>query len=322
MINFSQSKAKKAKKFLAVMLVVFLLVISPTGVFSSESQKVFVDGDVSSSGDGSSDHPYKTINEALEEVQGNGKIFVAEGTYKENLRLEKGIEIYGNAGSKEKVIIQAKNDDVSAVVMGDETRIEKVTIKGGKYGIKVKDDAKVYIKKCLIKDNKEDGIIIEGDGIKKSRLVYIAENEIRDNGYTGIYSGKRRLTIEDNRIENNDGDGIDIAKGSWAWVKGNRVNENHKSGIKISVDKSNIWLKSNSIRNNKREGVEVSFYGSLGNIEISKSKILNNGNYGITRLQRNSFSSVGLGGSYLKISSGNTITGNDDGQISAIIWIK
>lgn len=322
MVNFALRKTVKKRKFLAVMLVALFLAVSPVFVFSSKSQKVFVDGKAASSGDGSHSHPYKTINEALRKVRENGEIFIAEGTYKENLRLEKGIEIYGNAGDKEKVVIQAKDDDVSAVVMGNETRIEKVTIKGGKNGIKVKEDSKVSIKECLIKDNKEDGIIIEGGDVKKSKLIYIVENEIRDNGWTGIYSGKRRLTIENNRIENNGGDGIDIAKGSWAWVKGNQANKNHKSGMKIGIDESNIWIKSNSIRNNKREGIEVSFYGKLGNIEISKSKILNNGNYGITKLQRNSSSSVGLGESYLKLSSGNTVAGNDIGQISAVTWIK
>jgi len=321
MINFWLKQAIKEKKLLSIMIIALFLAVSPVFVFSNEYQKVFVDGDVSSSGDGSFNHPYKTINEALRKVRENGKIFIAKGTYRENLRLGDGIEIYGT-GSKENVVIRAKDNDESTVVMGDETKIEKVTIKGGKNGIKVKNDSKVSIKKCLIKDSKGDGINIEGDGIKKSRAVYIAENEIKDNGYSGIYSGKRRLTIEDNRIENNDGDGIDIEKGSRVWAEGNYVNKNRKSGIKISVDESNIWIKSNSIRYNKREGIEVSFYGKLGNVEISKSKIFNNGNYGITRLQRNLSTAVGLDGSYLKLSSENTVTGNNIGQISSVILIK
>jgi len=322
MVNFSLNKAIKGRKFLAITVIAFWLFAFPIGVFSSESQKVFVDGDVSSSGDGSSSHPYKTIGEALEEVQENGEIFIKEGTYKENLELGNGIEIYGDAGSKEDVVIQAEDDDESVVIMGDETKINKVTIKGGKHGIKVKDTSKASIEKCLIKDNKQDGINIESDGVKKSRLVYIADNEIKDNNDAGIYSGKRRLTIEDNQIENNDGDGIDIEKGSRVWAKGNRVNENHKSGIKIGIDKSEIWIKSNSIRNNKREGVEVSFYQEAGKIEISKSKILNNGNYGVARVQRNLSTSSGLWANYLIFGAGNSITGNDSGQISGIFLVK
>lgn len=322
MANFAQRKTSKKRKFLAIALVALFLAVSPVFVFSSKSQKVFVDGKAASSGDGSHSHPYKTINEALRKVRENGEIFIAEGTYKENLRLEKGIEIYGNAGDKEKVVIQAKDDDVSAVVMGNETRIEKVTIKNGKNGIKVKEDSKVSIKECLIKDNKEDGIIIEGGDVKKSKVVYIAENEIRDNGWTGIYSGKRRLTIENNRIENNGGDGIDIAKGSWAWVKGNQANKNRKSGMKIGIDESNIWIKSNSLRNNRREGLEAAFSGKAGNVEISKSKIFDNGNYGVARVQRNLSASASLWGNYLKFGSGNVIAGNDFGQISNVILVK
>jgi hypothetical protein len=322
MVKFDLSQTMKKRKFLAIMLVVLSVAVAPVFVFSDKSQKVFVDGKVSSSGDGSSSHPYKTISEALRKVRENGKIFVDEGTYKENLRLGNGIEIYGNAGSKEKVIIQAEDDDESVVVMGDETKIDKVTIKGGKHGIKIEDNSKASVKKCLIKDNKKDGINIEGDGIKKSRLVYIAENEIRDNDDAGIYSGKRRLTLEDNQIENNDGDGIDIEKGSWVWAEGNRVNKNRKSGMKIGIDESKIWIKLSSIRNNKREGIEVSFYGKSGNIEISKSKILNNGNYGVAKVQRNLSADGNLWGNYLKFAFGNSITGNDLGQISGIFLVK
>ena len=303
------------------IIAISILVIIPSFVMSSRYSKLYVDENASGTQDGSSEHPFKTIKQAMKEAKKNTEIHVAKGTYKENVEMKNDTEIYGE--DKDDVIIEASNDDEPVVTMEDDTVINKVTLKKGSYGVKVYDKAEVSIIDCIIKDNKKDGIYIKEDSVKESRRVSISENEIKNNDMAGIYSGRRSLSIVDNDISDNDGDGIDIEKGSNAWIADNRINGNDKSGMKLSIDGSNIWTKNNSIRKNNREGIEVSFSGVAGRIDISKSKIMENDRFGTARVQRATVSnSSSLWSQYLTFDDNNTFSENKFGNISSVFVIQ
>lgn len=313
--------AQNKKKAYVTAIILTILVVFPVFAMASRWHDVYVDVKASGTQDGSYNHPYKTIGQATKNAKERTKIHVANGTYRENIELNDNIELYGH--DKSKVIIEASGKD-AAVTMQDNTVINKVTIKGGEYGIKISDDEKASIIECVIKNNDEDGIHITNAGLKKATTVSISKNEITGNGRAGIYSEKRRLSIVNNEITNNESDGIDLAKSASAWIADNKINGNSGSGMKLRIDGSDIWTKNNTFRNNDHEGLEVSFNGEAGRVNVAKSDFIKNNRNGIAKVQ--SFpintASVGLWNKYLTIEGNNNFSQNGQGTVSALMLDK
>lgn len=308
------------KRGVRVVLLSIVIVMLPVFVFSGRKNKIFVNAKATGNQTGSSEKPFKTIAQAMKEAKEDSEIHVANGTYKENVEMKKGVEIFGE--NKNRVIIEASDNGDPVVLMRHKTRIDGVTLQGGKYGIKIKGDAKVSIINVVIKNNSKDGIISEEGDARDERRVSISESEIKNNGRTGIFSHKRKLSIMDNNIHDNKSDGIDIEKNSSAWIEDNEVKDNGASGIKVRIDGSNIGIKQNNIRDNKREGIEVEFNGKAGKVSVAKSEIVENRRFGIARIQ--SFKITPESGKiwdkYLTFKEGkNRLVNNFGGTVSNII---
>jgi hypothetical protein len=282
---FDKRKIDLKRVFLAVLA---LVVIVPFLTFAGNSKKIYVDSGASSNQDGSSKHPYKTISQALKNANKDAEIYVAEGTYRENLVVPKGVEIYGQG--RDNTFIKAKNDDDSAVYLNGGAKLSKLTIRDGKNGVKVADGGRVKIIKCRIEYNDRDGVIIYAGKLNDSNKVTISETEIRKNGRNGIYSEKRNLVIDESDIKDNGSDGVSFESGVKAWIAGTNFWRNSASGLKIRLDGAEIYTKNNTFSDNKREGVEINAYGSTGRVDINWAEFRNNDNYGISRVQRGVFS--------------------------------
>ncbi len=305
-----------AKKWEALGSLLLLAVfVIPVLSFAGHETKIYVDDDATGTEDGSYSNPYSTIGEALDNSDEDTEVHIRAGTYKENIEIPKGVEIYGS--DKDDVTIKADNDNKSVVEMKHKTKIDKVTIRDGKYGIKVGKNDKATITNSVIKDNDKDGINIKEGETKSKRKVTVSDSEIKENGRAGIYSEKRRLVIIDNEIFDNGSDGIDIEKGSKAWIAGNRIKDNDGSGLKVVLDKSEVWTKNNTYRDNDREGVEVNAFGKPGKVGIKKSKFYKNDRWGMARIQRGNFSSSVW--EWLIIEDDNKFWKNKTGDISPII---
>jgi hypothetical protein len=298
---------------------VFLLAIFVAPIFAlAGHKKIYVDDDASGEQNGSADHPYKTISEALEHSDEDDEIHVADGEYRENIHLRDDRELFGE--SKNGVVIKAKDDDYETVDMDDDTEINKVTIKGGEYGIRVGHNEKASIVECVIKDNEKDGIILEDSNTSDKYKVSITKSEIKDNGRSGVYSATRRLVLIENEIHDNDKDGVDIEAGSRVWLEENRLKDNDGTGLKLTLDGSEIWTDDNSFSENDREGVEINAYGGTGRIDLHDSSIHGNDRWGIARVQRGFFSTSIWNG--LTIRTDNRLYENKFGNVSDIIRIK
>jgi len=307
---------KKVLEKVGVILFIAVFVF-PVLSFAGD-EKIYVDYKAKGEDqDGSSKYPYSTISKAISHADDDTEIHIREGVYKENIDIPKGVEIYGS--NKDEVIIEADDDDNPVVKMNHKTKINKVTIKGGEYGITVGKNDRASIIECSIEDNEEDGIIIREGETNDDHMVSISESEIKDNGKSGIYSEERRLSIVDNKINNNENDGIDLEDNVEAWIDDNDIKDNDGSGMKFTLDDSEIWTKNNTIRDNEREGIEVNAYGKPGRIDINKSKLYQNDNYGIARVQRGSFSSDGWSG--FTVQDDNIFWENVKGGLSHIIKI-
>ena len=306
-----------------VFLGVFTLIIAGAIAFPFVSvnagrDSLFVDKNASGNQDGSHSHPFKTISQAMNKADDSTDVFVADGEYKENVTVKKGVRLYGSG--KDKTIIEADDDDYSVVEMKDKSRIEKVTLKGGRLGIYVDKNDKADIFNVIIKDNDKEGVFIDSGDTDNRHNVSIKKSVIKDNGGSGVYAEKRQVTIVDSTIQDNDGNGVFLRKDVTAWMENNTIKENKKSGIVAVLDKSQIGLKKNSIYRNGREGIEVNAYAVDGKFFVDKCKIYENGRYGIVRVLRGN-ASVSLWRG-LSVTANTQYWGNGSGNVSGVIRVK
>jgi Right handed beta helix region len=314
----SKSKFWLSKELL-MGLTLIVLVVLPVIAFG-KSGVVYVDDDAKGKQDGSSDNPYKTISKALDKAKKGDEVRVYNGTYNENITIPSGVEVISVRGNREKVIIKSDNNDKPTVTMKDGTRLTRVTVKGGRHGVRVLEDAKATIYNVIIKDSKRDGIHADKARTEKSKQLVIDKVQIYDNALAGIYSEKRRISITSTDIWNNKLDGIDIEAGSNIWMEGSKANANGGSGFKIAIDGSSVWTKNNSFRYNRHDGIEVSGSGGTGTVSIKDAKLVENRGYGIARLAQTANAHKSFDGIQQGVDkSTNMFDKNGKGDLSPII---
>lgn len=299
-------------------LVAFLAV--PVFVLGG-SKEIFVDKDATGTEEGTASHPFHTISEALKKAKEGTKVRVKNGTYKENITIPKGVDVVGESEKREKVIIESDNDDKPTVTMKNNTAIKHITVKGGRHGVRILENAKVHIFDAIIKESDRDGIHIDSGPSNKKHRILIDGSTIKSNDRAGIFSEKRYLIIINNSIENNGSDGVDFTAGVEAWLEDNRFGDNKGSGAKFVLDGSSIFGKKNGFRNNKREGLEVSAFGKAGTIEIKRSAFVGNNRYGVARVARTLIGTRMFGNLSFGIGiNSSRFDNNDLGNISPVVY--
>lgn len=274
------------EKFAGIAVVLAMVVFLPVLAFGG-TKILYVDDDATGTKDGSYAHPYEEISDALKHAKSGTEVYVAAGTYKENITIPKGVEVYGNASDRSKVVIDGDSND-PVVTIKDDADLSHVTVKDGTYGIYVKENAKAHVFDVVVKDTKYDGIHIEKAGkLEKKERAYFEKVVVKNSGKSGIFSKKRFVVLVDVDAEKNNGDGLVFEAGVKAWLEDSRFNDNKGSGAKIVVDGANIWTRDLQFRRNGREGVELDGFGDAGAFGLKKSKVIDNGRYGIAIVARN-----------------------------------
>ncbi len=304
----------------AIVVFALLAISLPFFSFAGHNKKIYVDSNAGSEQDGSSAHPYKTIGKALEKAKNNTEIHISNGTYRENLEIPNGVDIYGQ--NSDKTIIKARNGGKAVILLKGSAKLVDLTIRDGKNGIKITNAGRVKIFGCNIEKNDNDGVLIYSGSSKRSiedsNQVMFSQVKINHNGKAGIYSEKRNLIIYKSDISDNKSDGASFAFDVKAWIGSSTFASNYGSGIAMVLDGAQIYTKDNVYSNNKREGIEVVSYGVGGRIDINKSKIRNNGNYGIARVNKKAVNQGIWGG--LTVEN-TTYLYTSKGQISPIFRI-
>lgn len=299
--------------------VFLFLIAAPMIVFGSHNV-IFVDKDATGSENGTFDRPYHTISKALKNAENGDEVRIKNGEYKENITIPKDVKLVGDSEKRSKVTIKADNDDKPVVIMKDDTKLSFVTIKDGRHGVRIEEDAKAHIFNVVIRNNERDGIHIESAPRDKKHRVLIDESEIKDNGKAGIFSEKRFIVLIDSDIVSNDGDGLDLAAGTKAWLEDNRFNDNKGSGAKLILDGASIFGKKNGFRDNKREGLEVNAFGTQGTIELKRSAFVKNDRHGVARVARTAAGTRLFGNLSFGIGvNGSRFEGNASDGLSSII---
>ena len=191
--------------------------------------------------------PMKTIQKAIDSVDNNGIVNVADGTYKEHLEVNKNVSLKGE--SKEKTIIDGTNNGRPLYINSTTiVTITNFTIKNGqkKSGGGILNLGTLTINNCDIKENSATATDIGedtyastnsyGGGILNQGTLTITNSQIQHNtatttsiatgqnsyAYAGVYGGgiynDGTLTITNSQVQYNTATGTSIVTGENAYA--------------------------------------------------------------------------------------------------------
>jgi parallel beta-helix repeat protein len=285
---------KSNKWFYFLILSIFLITFQSFNCNScliSNKKTIFVDGDnLSGIYDGTINHPFRTISDALSYANENDAIFIFNGLYLEKIEINKPISLIGE--NKKSTILDSNYLGTVIDVYANNVEITGLTIR-----------------------NSGPGFNYEASGI----YVYADNVVIYDTIICGNYNGLHldysfeSTSIFNNQICNNKEDGIIISHGCKFSIFNNEIFENGGNGCYVK------YSEQGDIHNNILESNEISgitFWGSSDN-DFNSNFLYNNNEFGIymSYSQKNKISKNTIKectqGIYLYDSGRNKVSNNN-----------
>lgn len=203
--------------------------------------------------DGSKQYPYPTINEGIKNSYDGYSVYVYNGTYKENIVVNKEIDLIGE--DKYITILDGSGYENVVNITAENVTISGFTIQNSSKelfyaGIEIRSKYLMNDANALITDNIIQNNMI-GIFVFSGCLNLIKENVLRDN-YQGIYIfASINNTIKGNHILNNEDNGIESEWGKNIFV-GNIVDQNKGIGLYLrGASNENIIKENNTFQENK-----------------------------------------------------------------------
>ena len=248
----------------------FIIIISPIG-FSVENKDSIIYVSISGAGN------FTTIQEGIDAAGSGDTIYVYNGTYYENIVIDKQIFLLGE--NKNSTIIDGRVAGNTIKVNADNVVIKGFTIQHSgliypNSGINLSSNYNT-IEGNLITDN------FYGMTLYFSSENFIKGNTIQNDDHCGIYLSKSsNNTIVNNTIKNHNYNGIGIYYSSDNnFISGNNFINNGFCGVNIRISSSNNVIQNNFSDNNigihlPSGNIEEKNYFSNNNIDIEKEFIL------------------------------------------------
>jgi len=281
------------------------------------------------------DEQYTSISAAIENASAGYRIFVYNGTYSENLIIDKKLDLFGEDrsittingnGYGNVVIINANNVNISHFTIKNSGSTDGDCIIRINYGSSIITDNIIsngY--HGLTISNSDDHLIYDniisyntGNGIQlnySDNNINISYNTITANN-NGIYLySSDGNNIYNNDVKNNDANGIFLNKTcNTNYLVSNNVTDNDDSGIYLNDFSNYSIISNNKIYSNSDTGLVLE---NCSLNTINKGNIISgNTNYGLmvigsnNIIQSNKFSSNKKDGIYLTADDNNTISSN------------
>lgn len=245
---------------------------------------------------------FHTIQEAINAANLGDTIYVYEGTYRENVVLNKTVSLVGE--DKRVTVIDGSGRDNAVTITANNTKISGFRIENrGSHlpvdlhsGIQAINSTGNKITDNIVTNNAGFGIVLENSD--HNVLLY---NLVTNNTEMGIYleySSHNSLLC--NKVLTNERDGIRLFRSFNNSVIGNTI-INNENGLWLDLS-SNNNVVSNTITDNLKIGV---WLASSSNNFITNNNVANNGFDGIDISFSSSNNDI----------IGNTIAGNKRGIV-------
>lgn len=219
-----------------------------------------------------------SINAAIGKA-GPGDTILASGTCKEQVSFEAETVRITLDGQKKTTIQHPGKGAYSphtVYIRGKDIRVKGVTVIGGLDGIHLAGPASAEVDGATVMKTNRAGVRID-----KGSVLRLLNSTIQDSGAMGIdisglsvaYIGVRipRLPpLAPVTVRNSNGAGINIERGSSAWVLGNTITGNKGHGIELHRN-SHADIMGNTINGNGGDAINASF-GSGINLQSAPRK--------------------------------------------------
>ena len=201
--------------------------------------------------DGSIQHPYNSITDALNVTANNQHIFVYSGVYKESIIINKNVKITGENKNETIIIGTVEIQQTSNVIFSE-------------FSITVNDQS--LSDSAGITLNQTEKTQINHNIITKHNIGILINEESKNN------------IIKENLITQNNV-GLDICSSSLNLIYGNQIVNNQKANIILYYSERNI-ITQNLIQNaennlqfhTSKDMINQNYWGSSKNIQIFKGQ--------------------------------------------------
>jgi len=268
---------------------------------------VFVDDDYTQETMGWGYNHFNRLQYAIDAVVEGGTICIKQGTYYENVIINKPVRILGE--EKETTIIDGEQRDHTIYICADQVSLTELTVQNGSiitippsgagiyvvsdhvtiwrtnivsnvYGIVMDESSKhVFISENSIINNSEGGLLIDASLNHSINNNYITSNK---NGI--MLKDASHILLSSNIITNNSEDGIFLCEATDNSVYANTIIQNGVNGINIQSSSKNV-VYNNTITHHLTSGIKIESITIISMYNtIKENSLINNPGYGLTIL--------------------------------------
>jgi parallel beta-helix repeat protein len=244
----------------------------------------------------------ESLQAAIDRATEGTVIHLVEGTWEENLRIERSLTLRGVG--QEKTVIEGREEGYPTVriISTKEVavRIEGLTIAGAHgecadwhrgicaNGLLVQGPAQVKIIDSTVSENRKSGLFLGGEA-----QVEIIDSAISRNGHYGLWLmdwAQAKVSysiISRNGFGPADGldsarDGIALRGSAWAEIVDSTISKNGHHGLWVSAS-AQAEISGSTISGNKRGGI---WLRDGAQARIWGNRIIDNNGYGVALYRR------------------------------------
>jgi len=272
-------REKIYRKYLSIIISMLFISIIIGGLVGGANKNlgntIYVDDDnIDGPWDGSIEHPYRYIQQAVDNATDGATIFVYNGVYKENLEINISINLVGE--DRNNTIIDGDGEG-TVVSVYSPINLHGFTIQNSGtdtnnlgIGVELREGSINISDNIILHNNGGAGLYITGG----SNHI-ISNNIIKLNRNFGAFLEQcDDIVIHDNIISENSLGGLGVAASRGIQIYNNMVDGNYLFGILVIFCDSSV-ISYNNFSHNIPFGLMVgNFYGS--HVTITKNNFLYN----------------------------------------------
>ncbi len=212
--------------------------------------------DAPDGGNGSMDHPYNNIQDAIEDITQGGTVHIWEGDYSGNILIEKTLDILGNGSGESRLMGQLTNRH-GVHVTADWVNLSGLGVHNWiRHGIEL-EGSHIRIENCRAVNNALSGLDLSASS--QAGHNTILNSSFTRNGNHGILieSLVGNNTIMGCHVEENNNTGIVISGASDNLIQNCFILDN-KQGVSVHDGSEDVVVRNCSIMGNEEFGIVAS----------------------------------------------------------------